>query len=262
MIPYRHTDGRTLLLGKLPAKYDRRRLRLKDYLPKVTPPPSANWYKGVTEFGAMLNNSLGDCTCAAVGHAEQVVTLNIPFGEIVPSDQSIENLYEGSCGYVPGDPSTDNGGYIPDVLNYVRKYKWFTHKHPPLYAYCDTEPGDVDHIKQGIATFSVVDIGLQLPITAQNQVGSLWTVVGNPNDPSSDAYPGSWGGHSVVVSAYDANTLTCVTWGGLQAMDWNFWQTYVDESHCLLLRLWLQHFAAGSGVDFASLDAALQALND
>lgn len=265
---YRHTDGRTLCLGKKPAKVDNKRFMLTDFLPKCHPPASANWFGSVTDFGMMLNDQLGDCTCAAIGHAEQVATLNSLSGEVTPVDELISLLYEHSCGYVPGDPNTDQGGVITDVLDFVREHTLGMHKpephmhhRPTLYAYADPDPGDINHVKQAIATFWVVDIGLQLPLTAQSQVGGLWDVVGDPNtDP--DSQPGSWGGHSIVVSAYDADTVTGITWGQLQKMTWRFWRTYVDESHALLMFPWLEKAGGIPNLNMPAIEKALAALNN
>jgi hypothetical protein len=266
--PYTHPDGRNLHLGKGPAKSDSRRFMLSNFLALAPPPVSVNWFGSVTEYGEMLNDSLGDCTCAAVGHAEQVASLNTPEGELTFPDNIILNLYEKSCGYVFNDPSTDNGGVITDVLDWVRKYgmgkKHDTpdiHRKKILYAYADPNPNDVTHIKQAIAEVGIVDIGLQLPITAQSQVGKVWDVVGDPNS-NNDSRPGSWGGHSTIVAAYNANTVTCITWGQLQPMTWDFWNTYVDESHALLMHSWLDRQGATSAVNLAALEAALQALNN
>src|ERR1700690_2545968 len=97
--PYRHTDGRTLRLGKGPAKFDSKRFMLRDFLisPAAAPPEAVNWYGKVTSFGEMLNADLSDCVPAAIGHAEQVATLNTPTGEVTPTDDEIEMLYEQSC---------------------------------------------------------------------------------------------------------------------------------------------------------------------
>jgi hypothetical protein len=259
---YMHTDGRILKLGKQAPKIDNRTLRLARYLAALPlPPPSCNWAKGVQSWGMMGNDQLGDCTCAAVGHGIQVTSLNSPEGEITPPDPLILSLYENSCGYVPGDPSTDQGGFIIDVLNYVRKHslgneKQHHHRKFKLYAYADPDPGNRTHIMQAVATFGVVDIGLGLPVTAQSQVGSLWDVVGNPQtDPNSQ--PGSWGGHSVVIAGYTPETLTCITWGTLQEMSWNFWATYVDEAHALLYHAWLEQFGAQFPEALAQLEADL-----
>ena len=218
--PYKHNDGRNLHLGKGPAKLDSRRFMLSSFLPMATPPVSVNWFGSVTEFGSMLNDSLEDCTCAAVGHAEQVASLNTPEGELTFPDNIILNLYEKSCGYVFNDPSTDNGGVITDVLDWVRKYgmgkKHETpdiHRKKILYAYADPNPDDIAHVKQAIAEFAVVDIGLQLPITAQSQVGKVWDVVGDPNS-NNDSRPGSWGGHCLTgdtsISLLDGREISIV----------------------------------------------------
>jgi len=262
--PYRHTDGRSLCLGKLPPKADSKRFMLENYLALAPPPPDANWFKDVVNYGEMLNDHLGDCTCAAAGHATQVATLNAPYGEITPPDPVILNVYEKACGYVPGDPNTDQGGVITDVLDWVRQHGIGIrkddperHHKPTLFGYADTNPGNIDHIKQAIAILGIVDIGLQLPLSAQAQVGGLWDVV---EGPSGEA--GSWGGHSVVVCAYDTDTLTCITWGQLQRMTWRFWTAYVDESHALLMDAWLDQFGARSGVNLEKFEADLLALNN
>jgi len=258
-------------LGKGPHIPDHRRFALADFIPLGTPPPSANFYQGQTQFGMMLNDVLGDCTCAAVGHAEQVASLNDApppeIGtEITVTDDVIENMYEKSCGYVPGNPFTDNGGIITNVLDWARQHgighPGPTHHHRHrLVAYADPNPANVTHIKQAIAEFMIVDIGLQLPVTAQAQIGGVWDVVGNPRtDP--DSVPGSWGGHSVVVAEYDVNGLTCITWGALQAMTWRFWNTYCDEAHVLFMAALLDRYKMLTAAQLAILNAQLQALNN
>lgn len=255
-------DHKLVKLGKKAPKIDERTLKLAKYLSPALPPPppSCNWTKGVGSWGMMLNDSLGDCTCAAVGHGIQVATLN-SIGEITPPDSLILSLYENACGYVPGDLSTDQGGVIVDVLNYVRKNKpgEKLHHHKQkfqLYAYADPDITNTTHVKQAIQLFGVVDIGLQLPISAQTQVGSVWDVVGNPNT-NADSQAGSWGGHSVAIVAYDAETVTCITWGALQQMTWNFWNTYVDEAYALLFNSWVKQYGAQYSEMLAQLDADL-----
>jgi hypothetical protein len=266
MAPYVHTDGRTLQLGKQPAKIDKRTLKLANYAPLPLPPIACDFTKGVTEFGMMLNgpnsyggkvpaDGLGDCTCAMMGHGSQIARLNSPTGLITPPDLFILGLYIASCGYIPGDANTDQGGVIVDVLNWARKNSpWMKkhrpsgsgHKHPfQLLAYADPDPSNLVHVQQAIATFGTVGMGVQLPITAQAQVGTLWDVVGNPNSDPNSA-PGSWGGHAVIVCGYKYVNgvlwLLCITWGQLQWMTANFWLTYVDEAHALLYLAWVENF--------------------
>ena len=66
-------------LGKRPVRHDPRTLRLARYLdPKLPPPPAAAaWSKrAAAPWGMMLNDTLGDCTIASIGHGIQVLTAN------------------------------------------------------------------------------------------------------------------------------------------------------------------------------------------
>ena len=57
---------------------------------------------------------------------------------------------------------------------------------------------NIVEIRQSIALFGGVYIGLALPLTAQNQ--DVWDVVPNGG---ANAEEGSWGGHCVYVPKYD-----------------------------------------------------------
>jgi hypothetical protein len=103
-----------------------------------------------------------------------------------------------------------------------------------LLAYADPYVhNDFEHIKQAIYLFGGMYVGLALPISAQNQ--ETWDV----EIKSNDNQVGSWGGHAVQVLGYDAKTLTCVTWGKLKGMTWDFWHIYCDEAHALLMGDWM-----------------------
>lgn len=70
--------------------------------------------------------------------------------------------------------------------------------------------------------------------------------------------PGSWGGHAVPILAYDADTLTCITWGAKKRMTWEFFARYCDESYAPLSPDWLN--AQGKdpeGLDLTQLRADL-----
>src|SRR5437899_611984 len=108
----------TRKLGKLSARRDPRTLRLMDYVSHLPPAPvSCDLTSKMTDIGMMLNDSLGDCTCATVGHIIQQWTAENGKQIIVP-DSEILALYEKVGGYVPGQDSTDNGATALDVLNY------------------------------------------------------------------------------------------------------------------------------------------------
>jgi len=104
-------------LGRKAIKTDTRTLRLARYLtPTLPAPPTAqDWTKGITAWGMMLNDQLGDCTIAGRQHAIQVWSANLG-NEVTLPDADALTAYEQWCGYVDGDASTDNGGVELDVL--------------------------------------------------------------------------------------------------------------------------------------------------
>jgi hypothetical protein len=239
-------------LGKHPAKIDSRTLRLGKYLaPNLPAPPvSVDWFKGKTSFGMMLNDTLGDCTIAGVAHAIQVWSLNTGIERTI-TDARVLFLYEKWDGYNPADPSTDQGGEELRVLNLWKKYGA---GGVALKSYVDPNVLNFTEIKRSIQLFGGVYIGVQLPLSAQNQ--PIWTVV--PDNGTGSTVPGSWGGHCVFVAAYDEEGLTCITWGATLKMTWDFWKTYVDEAHCLLSADWLTSKGSPSGLNLAQLEADLR----
>ncbi len=93
-------------LGRKAIKTDSRTLKLGKYLtPSLpTPPASADWTKGITSWGVMLNDTLGDCTIAGCGHAVQVWTANTGH-EVTLPNATIEKYYEKWDGYKsPANP--------------------------------------------------------------------------------------------------------------------------------------------------------------
>lgn len=249
----------TRKLGRKAIKMDSRTLRLARYLTPVlpAPAPSLDWTKGISSFGMMLNDRLGDCTIAALGHAIQVWTANTS-AEITVPDKTILGGYENFCGYNPTDPSTDQGGIELDVLNDFKKLGFGGHS---LLAFASVRPSNTRLVKQAIELFGGVYIGISLPVSAQSQ--TVWDVV--KDNGSGNTEPGSWGGHAVFVPKYTGTNkvltdLTCITWGGLQKMTAAFWRKYVDETYALLSPSWLAAAGAPNGFDLAQLEDDLEGI--
>ena len=246
-------DHSGMKLGRKAIKTDSRTLQLANYLTNKlpAPPAAADWTDGVTNWGMMMNDTLGDCTIAGIGHAIQVWSANTGGMTTVP-DSTVESYYEKWDGYVPGDSSTDHGGVELDVLNNWRQQGFAEHS---LIAFADPKVSNLDEIRQSIALFGGVYIGLALPITAQNQ--DVWDVVKNGG---GDAKKGSWGGHCVYVPKYDGKSFTCVTWGQPKTMTLAFWRKYCDEAHTLLGKDWFGAKGCPSGFDQAQLQSDLGAI--
>src|SRR4051812_47777911 len=76
-------------------------LRLHDFLKTLPAAPEVcDWTGGIREWGEMLNDQLGICTCAALGHWIQAWT-KASGKEITVTDGAIQRAYMEACGYVP-----------------------------------------------------------------------------------------------------------------------------------------------------------------
>ena len=246
-------DHSNMKLGRKAIKTDSRTLALGNYLTSALPPPppAADWTKGNTSWGMMLNDNLGDCTIAGAAHAVQVWTANV--GEIVTlPDDTVQSYYQQWDGYVPGETNTDNGGVELDVLNDWQKNGFAGHT---LSAFADPKAANLDEIRQSILLFGGVYIGLALPLTAQTQ--DVWDVV---RLGGAKAKPGSWGGHCVFVPKYDEKTFTCITWGELKTMTVAFWNKYCDEAHTLFGLNWMTDKGSPGGFDQAQLQTDLKSI--
>lgn len=246
-------DHSKMKLGRKAIKTDSRTLALGDYLRPTLPPPppSADWTRGITSWGMMLNDKLGDCTIAGAAHAIQVWSANTGSMVTLP-DATVESYYAQWDGYVPGNPSTDHGGVELDVLNDWQKQGLAGNT---LLAFADPKFANLVEIRQSIALFGGVYIGLALPVSAQSQ--DVWDVVPKGG---AKAKKGSWGGHCVFVPKYDQNGFTCITWGQLKTMTVAFWKKYCDEAHTLLDQNWFSDKGAPNGFDQAQLMADLKAI--
>lgn len=219
-------------LGKAPARHDARTLRMARYLTTLVSPPAAiDYTKLVSAWPMMLNDKLGDCTCACAGHfiQEWTTLTQKPF---VPVDAAVEAMYSAITGYQPGNPATDNGAVVLDVLNYWRQIGLAGHR---IMAYAAVNPGHLLEVQASIYLFGGMYLGVQLPASAQDQ--DVWTVP--DGGPVRGGEVGSWGGHAVPVMAYDTEGLTCITWGATKRMSWAFFQTYCDEAYAVLSPDWI-----------------------
>ncbi len=249
------------LLGKLAPRLEKRTLRMTKYLKAPPAPRSQDWTGAETVWPMYLNDTLGDCVVAASGHMIEEWTANAgkPFQ---PDNAQILKAYEDVGGYIPGDPSTDNGAVMLDALNYWRQTGIAGHT---ILAYVGIDPlksGSFDgktwrslEIMDAIWLFGAAYIGLQMPLSAQGM--DIWTVP--PGGAFGDGSPGSWGGHCVPVVSYSQNGLTVITWGQKMRMSWNFLHAYADEAYGVLSQDWIEaNNQAPNHFDLVALKADLQ----
>jgi hypothetical protein len=134
-------------LGKQAARYVEGFPKLRDYATFPLPVPAVYGKSDkLTDLGMMLNDRLGDCTCAAIGHLIQAWTSEAGKGVIL-SDAVILKLYEKACGFDPERPDTDQGGIERDALDYWMKNPVEGHV---LSAYVAIDWIDPQEIKEAV----------------------------------------------------------------------------------------------------------------
>ncbi len=213
--------------GKHPPKIDYRTLRFRDYVtPKLAaPPPSFNVlprvYKAVGSnhpadlFPMDGNDTLGDCTIAALAHAVTVFRGFIGNKTVMPA-AVVEKLYFQLTGGV------DSGLQELNVLNY-----WQSNAvdGDEILAFVSIDPKNHTHVQQALNLFGGVYLGFQVQANALQEFDAHkpWT----PGKLTKD-------GHAVHAVAYDPAGLTVLTWGSTQAATWAWWDECVDEAYAIL----------------------------
>jgi hypothetical protein len=239
-------DHRAMKLGKRPPRRDPRVPVLARYTEAIalpSPPDNVDWYSKVATWPMMMNDAIGDCAIAGAGHAIEQWTTYANTTPRIFSDEEAQALYSIVGGYVPGNPATDQGVVELDLLDWWRDKGISSDR---LAAFAAVKWDDPVGVKQAIHWFGNLYLGLALPLSAQQQ--EVWDV---PREGAvGAAAAGSWGGHCVLAVGYDADGLTCVTWGALKRLTWTFLAAYADEAYALLSRDFVE--ACGTSAD--SLD--------
>jgi hypothetical protein len=237
--------------GKYPPKVDYRTLRLSNYLkPGIAAPPAS--FNVLTNVYAKLgtddptklfpmdgNDTLGDCTIAALAHAETIFR-SLLGKEKIASRTSVVKLYMHLTGGV------DSGLNELDVLNYWRKNSFSGDK---IINYVSIDPKNHTHVKQAISLLNGVYLGFQVQQNCIQEFDAHkpWT----PGKLTND-------GHAVYAVAYDQKGVTVLTWGNVQQATWAWWDECVDEAYAIL-----PSEAAKAGyadVDLAQLKTDLNAV--
>jgi hypothetical protein len=214
--------------GKHPPKVDYRTLRFKSYVTSklAAPPASFNTLTRVYDvlkttdptklFPMDGNDTLGDCTIAALAHADTVFHGLVSAPPKIMTKQAVVKLYD----HLTGGP--DTGLQELDVLNY-----WQSNpvSGDEILAFATIDVKDHTHIQQAIQLFGGVYLGFQVQQNCIQEFDSHqpWT----PGPLTND-------GHAVFAVAYDQNGVTVLTWGNTQQGTWAWWDECVDEAYAIL----------------------------
>lgn len=212
--------------GKHPPKVDYRTLRLRDYTANLAAPPAAvntlarvydklQTSNPATLFPMDGNDTIGDCTIAALAHA--VTTYHGMVGKKdIMTKKAVVKLYYHLTGGV------DSGLNELDVLNYWKQHSVARDK---ILAFASIAPKNHTHIQQAIQIFGGVYLGFQVQENCVQEFDNHqpWT----PGPLTNE-------GHAVFAVAYDQVGVTVLTWGNTQQATWAWWDECVDEAYAIL----------------------------
>jgi len=251
----------TFKMGALPRSKDVAVPRLSDHLNLDTVGSTAGvpWagtvavdrQSKVSAFPMYLNDTLGDCTCAGMGHA--VAQWTAYSGKVEGgaqfADSVIEALYTSVSGYNPETGADDNGAELYQVCDQmistgIKDTAGNVHK---IAGYCDVSDfSTLARLKDILNAFGTVYLGVAVGDAEQNafSAGQPWTLEKAGPNVGPDGID-----HCVVMSYSAVNVAgatdneTLVTWGGEARFNENWGCQNIGEAIAVFSQDWLD--AAG-----------------
>lgn len=247
----------TLKLGKLPARKGAIKVKFSTYSSLPTPPKSVSHYKLVKDWQGMLgNDQYGDCVWAGGDHETILWNREAATTVSFTPAQALAD-YAAVTGFNPNNPNSDQGTDMQQAAAYRQKIglidaQGIRHK---VGGYAEIAAGDITELKQAVALFGAVGIGIEFPSTAMDQfnAGKAWTVVRGASIE---------GGHYVPVVGYNSTYLYVITWGKLQKVSWAFFKRYCDEAIVYISSEMLSNNVSIDGYNLAQLQADIQSFTN
>lgn len=252
-------------LGKKKPKHDARTALLYNFINHATlpdPAPVADWASRLPDdVGMMANDRIGLCTVAGIAHLLQLWTSNA--GTLVTiSDDDVIATYKAitlkinGVAYdeaapldTSGENPTDTGLCLLDVLNYVRANG--IGGHGKGLAFVKVNHLDIQEMRIATQLFGGTYVGVALPATSLEHVGTLW---GDATGPTA-------GGHCIATHKVDPMGPSYITWGKRQPATWAWHLWCCDEAYAIIAPEWVSDdVLAPSGFCIEKLRTYLAAL--
>jgi hypothetical protein len=217
-------------------------------LPAVTLYQEVDRASKVQSWPMYLNDQIGDCTIAGAAHMFSAMAAYARDVQVTFADAEIQRVYSAVGGYVPGNPATDNGCVMEEVLAWLKANPMTDEaggEHKVLGYARIGNPADEVLIGQVLDVFGSVYVGfdVQQSVMTEFENHQPWTwTAGEPYV----------GGHCVVLQRRDpcgsvVGVLNYVTWGALQRATFP-WQAHtVSEAWAVVTEDWLN--TAGQTVE-------------
>lgn len=201
-------------------------------------PVSYDWSDVVLAWGMLGNDTVGDCTIAAVGHAIDLWTAAAGKPRLMTAAEALSG-YSAATGYLPADPATDQGADPQDILQW-----WCGHgflagaQNDNLAGFASITPTNKDEISRSIYELGGAYLGIELPAAIEAAFADPTQEWDLPAGQSLSGLwlPGSLGGHAILAVGYDSAGVIFISWGARYRMSWPFWLAYGSEAYALLSR--------------------------
>jgi hypothetical protein len=229
-------------------------------LPPVALTQDVDRASAVQSWPMYLNDTLGDCTIAAIGHMYGAWTQYALGAEALFPDSAIQAVYSRVGGYVPGDESTDNGCNMQDVLA-DQKASGITDQAGKLHQVAGYaafgNPADEVLLGQVLDVFGTVYVGINCQASIQTEFADQQPWTWTPGEAVE-------GGHAICLQrrlgSGDA-PLEYVTWGALQPATAGFQANAAEEAWAVVTQDWLQvNGTSVEGLDLAQLLADMESV--
>jgi len=154
-----------------------------------------------------MNDKLGDCVIAGMGHLEGVFTSSSYGKASIFSDAQIVSMYSAIGGYIPGNPNTDGGCDEMTALKYWQK-NGFVHPSHKIVNFMSVNAASLTQINHALYLFENLMFGVEMPDAWVNpepdSSGFVWDVAGDPVPEN---------GHCFVSAKWSPKGVAVETWG-------------------------------------------------
>lgn len=205
-----------LKLGRKRSDPSAPKLHLKNYLGVSLPaaPLSCSYTAKAANAlsNIFLNDQLGDCVIAGGYHIVGIETGNATGNPFIASAQQITADYSAISGYVPGDPSTDQGCNEQTAMNY-----WQSHGFADgtkLTGWLAVNATNQQEVMQAMYLFENLLFGIELPDAWVNPIPSTSGFVWGNGQPNPD------NGHCVIGVGYNSEGVQIDSWGMIGTITW------------------------------------------
>jgi len=224
-------------------KLNLKALPLSNYLnPKVMAyPPVCAWWRAI-DFGMLGNDTVGDCVIAYMLHQIMIWNSVAHAGSSVSftTDQAIQT-YSAITGYVPGDPSTDNGTDPDTALTFWQKNGLFGHN---IAGYVNLDVTNLDQLKYATYVFGGIGFSFKVPAYIMNiPGGQSWSFY-------SGADVTIQGEHQVGIMDYGRNGLRENCWDTTNTLNPDFIGQFGLAAQAAVSSDWIK----ASGISPSGLD--------